>query len=556
VAMAKVSLLHQKGIRGRGVKVGVLDFGFGGYHTLESKAVVPTPAAAKYFGDSKDWAVGVPHGAACTEIIHAMAPEAQIYIAMVGDGSGSANDGEIVAAAQWLVEQKVDIISFSGGGHGGPHDGRSTLDHLVEAVTSRGILWVNAAGNEGDSHWSGPAADADKDGWIDLGPKGEPFLIIQPKVNAAAVLVTWNDWGPDPSKPSSDQDLNAYLFSYDPNTQKADLVGKSENPQQGRGAPQEFISVQAQAGNIFLLALRAEHVTRDFRIHVFAMVPSELVPSNKQGSVGIPATSPAALSVAAVDVTTGKLETYSSQGPTDDDRIKPDIAGPDNDVSVAYAKRFQGTSAACPHVAGMAALLKQMNPKADVASLRKVVMSATRKMSTPVPNNETGFGIIDAEATSGSAGAAGQSSGSQDRLKIPQGLGGQISISTLDRLRSLAGNDSRINPKVVVGKSTYRVGDGLKIGFKVEQDAYFILVHRSSDGEYTVLTSSDGGSGKLRAGEQYVEPSGENRTFRITPPAGTEEILLICSSREADLSDWQEGDGGVAIASARYVIEE
>jgi hypothetical protein len=556
VELTKVSVLHQKGIRGRGVKVGVLDFGFGGYHELEAKGIVPTPVSAKFFGESKDWAVGVPHGAACTEIIHAMAPDAQIYLAMVGNGDGSATDGEIIAAANWLASQKVDIISFSGGGSDGPKDGRSSEDELVTKITAQGIVWVNAAGNEGNKHWSGVVKDADHDGWVDIGPQGEPFLIVEPQSDSVALLVNWNDWGADPSKPSSDQDLNAYLFACDPQTNKCEIVAGSENPQQGRGAPREFVGATAQKDKVYLLGLRMVHVTKEFNIHVFTLASAKLTPSVAGGSIGIPATSSSAISVAAIDVTTGKLEEYSSQGPTDDDRIKPDVAAPDNDISAGYSgKRFQGTSAACPHVSGMAALLKQMNPQADVPSLRKIVLASTRKMSAAVPSNETGYGIIDAGSASGNK-VAGKGSSSQEQINIPESLGSQISTAKLEKLRALAGNTSRINPKLVVGKQTYRIGDGLKIGFKVQEDCFYLLLHRSSEGEYTVLAQSRGGGGKLVAGEQYIEPSGENKTLRITPPAGTEEIILICSMAETDLNDWRDGDGGVEIVSVSYAVVE
>lgn len=55
------------------------------------------------------------------------------------------------------------------------------------------------------------------------------------------------------------------------------------------------------------------------------------------------------------------LESFSSQGPTTDNRLKPDLVAPDG-VSTTSFGAFAGTSAASPHVAGAAALVKAANP--------------------------------------------------------------------------------------------------------------------------------------------------------------------------------------------------
>ena len=80
-----------------------------------------------------------------------MAPGAELYLAAM-DGRSPTID-QLVLSAHWLAAQGVDIISFSGGTHEAPHNGKSQMDGVVEKIAaSNRILWVNAAGNEGASH--------------------------------------------------------------------------------------------------------------------------------------------------------------------------------------------------------------------------------------------------------------------------------------------------------------------------------------------------------------------------------------------------------------------
>jgi hypothetical protein len=88
-------------------------------------------------------------------------------------------------------------------------------------------------------------------------------------------------------------------------------------------------------------------------------------------SLATPADARGSLSVGAVYYRDGALESFSSYGPTNDGRRKPDLLGPDG-VSVAtYApEAFFGTSAAAPHLTGAAALIWQANPGFDPDSVR------------------------------------------------------------------------------------------------------------------------------------------------------------------------------------------
>lgn len=78
-----------------------------------------------------------------------------------------------------------------------------------------------------------------------------------------------------------------------------------------------------------------------------------------------------AFTVGAINWNTGFLESFSSQGPTSDCRTKPDISGPDGVTATALPAFFE-TSAAAPHVAGVAALAKAANPAVDADDLQSM----------------------------------------------------------------------------------------------------------------------------------------------------------------------------------------
>src|SRR4029077_8350848 len=106
-------------------------------------------------------------------------------------------------------------------------------------------------------------------------------------------------------------------------------------------------------------------------------------------------------------------EFFSSRGPTLDGRVKPDIAAIDG-VSItgagSFSKDFFGTSAAAPHLGGIAALLLQsapcllnrtnstIAPTSARSTIRDLILGRAVPLSGSVPDNVFGFGRADAFA--------------------------------------------------------------------------------------------------------------------------------------------------------------
>lgn len=554
VAKIGAERMHRDGVTGIGVKVGILDFGFERYGELQREGRVPAPAAVKAFNRSGRWDAESRHGTACAEIVHAMAPDAELYLAAI-----SGYDSQVLQAAQWLAAQGVQIVSYSGNSRGGPFDGRGPKEKLVDELSARGILWVNSAGNYAERHWSGIAEDRDGDGWIETWPNGQEFLEVVPHRGQYKLLVHWDDWGADPSRPAATLDINAYLFQI-PSSGPPEPVARSVNTQRGRGKPQELLEGQVPDPSLpYTLALHAPRGTRRVRVHVHALNQTQLTPKIAASSIGSPATARTALAVGAVDVDSDALAPYSSHGPTDDGRIKPDVVAPTRTRSDAYNGTFTGTSAACPHVAGYAALLKQVFPTVDLYGW---IAGLARPMVSPAgsANNSFGWGHVDAkrfyeEATREDRLDWGDRKDrltyGEPTLDLPAAWGGRIEAARLMGVVAAARDGREVGLRVVAGRREYRIGDGLKVGVSTQRDCFYLLLGRDSRGQYTVISPLGEDEERLYADAKRVFP--EEGSIRVTGPPGTDELVLIGARRQLDLNGRGAAES-ISVAKTSYRV--
>jgi uncharacterized repeat protein (TIGR01451 family) len=149
-------------------------------------------------------------------------------------------------------------------------------------------------------------------------------------------------------------------------------------------------------------------------------------------TIGAPGSLDISFSVGATDIL-DEVALFSSRGPSPWQKIKPEVVAPGKDILSALPGgaygQLSGTSMAAPHVAGLAALMLQAAPSLanNLSTLANVLTSTAVRLGDPVPNNNYGWGRVDAYNTVAAVGPFGTLQGSVTWL----GLGAPINNAVI-----------------------------------------------------------------------------------------------------------------------------
>ena len=425
---------NQAEYNGQGVKVGVIDLGFKDISSLRGTEIPSRIVARCYtsvgvftgnLADCEavddvstfwpDWPEclgpaqlrennSADHGTIVAESLLDMAPGVTLYIAY------PRSKGDMQATVDWMASEGVQVINHSvGWTYDGPGNGTSPSSisplNTVDRAVDGGILWVNAAGNNAEETWFGSYSDPDGNGAISFGGDAGNDEVNRLPLRACRsyrVQLRWEDsWG------GANTDLDLYL--YDTITGQIHPTIKGQDPQSGRSGhqPFEWISFYSRVGTNDLGLVVDHHagpVPEWIQVVSWSIDPLERHTLN--GSISNPAESAnrGLLAVGAApwfDVNT--IEFFSSQGPTPDGRIKPDIVGADCGATALAPLRFSsrlggdcgfaGTSQASPHVAGMAALVRQRYPELGPVEVAEYLKVHAIQREYPDPNTTWGHGF-------------------------------------------------------------------------------------------------------------------------------------------------------------------
>ena len=419
---------NNAGFSGQGVKVGVIDLGFEGLRSLIGSELLsniqgrcytdigtPTDDLSNCEGvddvtarfpecqeeAERSAALNAVHGTAVSEAVIDIAPAATLYVA------SPFSRGDMQDVVAWMALEGVSVINYSasyifdGPGDGTSPSGVSPLNTVDQAVASD-ILFVTSAGNSADNIWFGDYSGPDGNGAIQFGGQNDevidlPFF----ECRGYTIQLRWEDsW----EAASTNLDLHLYNKASD------GIVFSSNDEQSGESGQVPFeglgFTALADSDDYGMVITHHGGPVPDW-IQLLYWGPGSFEHYTVSGSIGNPAESanPGMLAVGATHYwDTYEVTSYSSQGPTPDGRVKPDVVGVDCAEAASYevieSARFDfnpcwfpGTSQASPHLAGLAALVKQRFPHFTPDQTADYLKHYAEQRDTPDPNNTWGHGF-------------------------------------------------------------------------------------------------------------------------------------------------------------------
>ncbi|HKP84504.1 MAG TPA: S8 family serine peptidase [Blastocatellia bacterium] len=394
-------------------------------------------------------------------LVSGVAPHAFLgnYRVLARNGSGPT-DG-IAAAVDAAVRDGFDVINLSLGGEAG--NGLDLLSRTVEKAVAGGSIVTIAAGNEGNgglddeatisspgiapsaitvaassnSHLAGSRLTAVL---VVPGAEGSALADVKSARGIGAVNASALDTpvGPLPYVDVSTLDNGARGCNGFPANSLSGKIALIERGGKPPAAPCTFISkVNAAAAakasaviiynkdvsegadggeDLFPMSVDGTNILSVFVKRSAGLALKDWLQSHPGAQVSI-----TPQPVGSVDVPSDALAAFSSRGPSSLGGLKPDIAAPgtniysgainaDNSQGVTDPSGFtavQGTSQAAPHVAGAAALVKQLHPSWTPAEVKSALMnSAMTDVFTTVAKTEkagvlaTGAGRVDLDKAS------------------------------------------------------------------------------------------------------------------------------------------------------------
>jgi hypothetical protein len=432
-------------VDGTGIKIGVLSDG------------VTNLAASQALGDLGPVTVlpgqtgSGDEGTAMLEIIHDLAPGAQLYFATAFSGitSFAQNIRDLrTAGCDIIVDDVFYFVEtpFQDGAPGPTNTNGGAVVQAVKDVTAGGALYFSSAGNSGNLNdgtsgvWEGDFSDG---GVVSLPVPGTGRVhsFGAATFNTLTANSRINLYWSDPLGGSTN-DYDLFVL----NTAGTAVAASSTNIQNGTQDPyedagnrttgQRVVVRKASAAAGRFLHLNANRGRLTFvtagQTHGHSTV-------NSVGAYGVAAT-PAGTPLGAPPNPVGPfpnafnsantVELFSSDGPrrifynangtaiTPGDvsstggqvLAKPDITAADgvSDTGVGgFPTTFFGTSAAAPHAGAIAALLMQAVPGMTQAQVRSTLASSAIDIEAPGNDRDSGVGIIMAQGALAAAGAVG-----------------------------------------------------------------------------------------------------------------------------------------------------
>jgi Ca2+-binding RTX toxin-like protein len=431
VAASGAAQAQAAGVTGEGVRIMVLDSEFAELGTAQAAGELPAAAQLNF---CSSFAGGGNHGTEVAEIVHDMAPSAQLYL-VCADSTADLFEAVAYAEANGIRIISRSVGSFNSGRGDGTGAAGSPDAAVAEAV-SHGILWVNSAGNYARSHWGGawsPSSDATTAGSLDWGGGDTTNAVTIAQDTTQCIYLKWDDW------PVSDVDLALVLRE---SGASSDILA-SDDPQTGSQPPIEHLCVTnpGPTRSFDILVRRSPPSGPVPRVDLFVPEAGRIEHSVAATSLNDLAGNPNVLSTTAVCAGTGAIQTYSSQGPSIGGLVKPDMAAltpvsTSTEAASGCATGFSGTSATAPQIAGAAALFSQaLGLQGTQARAPLESLASSNDLGAPGRDVIYGAGLLHVELVCGPRAVTMLGTPGNDAIHgtrgrdVIQGLGGDDRIS-------------------------------------------------------------------------------------------------------------------------------
>ena len=393
------------GIDGTGIKIGVLSDSVDYLSDVQASGDLPHVTVLE------DAPNNTGEGTALLEIIHDLAPGAELYFATAWKGPASfANN--IKALRDQGCQIIVDDVNYL---NESPfQDG--LIAQAVNEVTADGVLYFSAAGNSGNLNYnqSGVWEGDFKGSGIVIPDIGEfhDFEVgdITNEVIETAPYAVTLFWADPLGHSTNDYDL--FLLN-----SNGELVDVSRNWQTGSQEPFEIIGHALPGDQVVVVKYSGEN--RYLHLNTI----TGRLEYGTDGQIFGHAASENAFAIGAVSVETTafnkSVEGFSSDGPrrvfyeadgtsiTPGDfsatggkiRLKPDFVAANGVMTATPSQNqffspFYGTSAAAAHAAAIAGLLLSGNPSLTPAQIRAKLTQTALDIEAPGWDRDSGAGII------------------------------------------------------------------------------------------------------------------------------------------------------------------
>lgn len=424
------------GINGSGVKIGVLSDSALPDRVAALVATGDLPADVTVLPGQEGPSDGENEGTAMMEIVHDLAPGAKLFFATAFTSQDSFADN--IRALRFVYKCDIIVDDVSWADEAAFEDG--VIAQAVNDVTADGALYFSSAANSGNvtsrtsGTWEGDFKDGGDAGTLrihDFASSGPPQVYNTLTATSGFYGLHWSD---PLGHSSNDYDF----FVFDSTGTK--LKGMSVGPQTGTQDPFEYIYEGDNCGTatatgycpatgdrivvvLYSGSARALHVDTERGRLAIGTSGATFGHNAGQNTISMAATAWNSAHIGTKPFTgfQNAIETFSSDGPRkiffnpDGSAItpgnllfstnggttlqKPDLTAADG----VFTKTpgflpFFGTSAAAPHAAAVAALVKSANPFLSNTQIRQIMLDTALDAMAPGTDRDSGFGITMAPA--------------------------------------------------------------------------------------------------------------------------------------------------------------